>query len=482
MTTPPASSPLQRFLVISLLTFTAYFPTLKVGFLWDDHVLIENNIHLRSWSLENIRHDFHEDVSDGKGDEFYYRPTHTWLNRLDYSVWKLNAMGYHLSSIFLLVGCALLLYELILIMGFSAWTAFLAVSLFAVHPIIVEGIMIVTGRATLLCTLFTFASLCLLQQSRIAYALAGLGCALLALLSKEQAVVLPGLLFVLDAMRPRWPKERLWHIGALCCIVIFYLLWRHIVFGTVGVPIHLEILARFFIKGFPMVLLHYVKLILIPWNLHSHRVVVGLSAWWPLVSAFCVFLWVYSFKHRHDRPLLFFSTYWLTINILPGLPVMIYGGLMLDHWGYVMLPAIVLPLGLFFDQQWQRHVHHKTGGWVLAYFPILIAWALLVHLNVALRGSDEKMFRWALHFTTSNPIKQNLGSILIETGRSSEAIPYLEEVRAQYPDDENNLYALAKAYALAGHPKTAKFLLKENLKRHPDHAQTRDTLAHITDR
>ena len=38
-----------------------------------------------------------------------------------------------------------------------------------------------------------------------------------------------------------------------------------------------------------------------------------------------------------------------------------------------------------------------------------------------LRGTDEKMYRWALHFTTSNPIRYNLGVELLQTGRPAEA-------------------------------------------------------------
>jgi hypothetical protein len=53
-----------------------------------------------------------------------------------------------------------------------------------------------------------------------------------------------------------------------------------------------------------------------------------------------------------------------------------------------------------------------------------------VHLKVALRGSDEKMYRWALHFTSSNPIKFNLGLLLVDTGRPEEAARYLEDYRA----------------------------------------------------
>src|SRR6185312_17555159 len=90
----------------------------------------------------------------------------------------------------------------------------------------------------------------------------------------------------------------------------------------------------------------------------------------------------------------------------------------------------------------------------ILYLIMLIAYALLVRLNIELRGTDEKIYRWALSFTTSNPIKHNLGLYLVEHQRPMEGIPFLEDYRAAYPDDADNLYILAKAYYTAGYPKT----------------------------
>src|SRR5947207_12053341 len=135
----------QVVFVLLVLSLTAYAPVLRVGFLWDDHVLIEENPYIRSWSMANLKHDFVSTVSNGFGDEGYLRPVVTWSNRLDYSLWKLHAVGYHATSLLLHAANAVLFFELILVLGFSPMTALLASALFAVHPIGVEGLPAVTG-------------------------------------------------------------------------------------------------------------------------------------------------------------------------------------------------------------------------------------------------------------------------------------------------------------------------------------------------
>ena len=79
-----------------------------------------------------------------------------------------------------------------------------------------------------------------------------------------------------------------------------------------------------------------------------------------------------------------------------------------------------------------------------------------------------KMYRWALHFTTSHPIKYNLGVVLLESGRAPEAIPYFADVQSKYPDDLQNWHALALAYWRAGHHKLGIRMLEDLLQEHPD--------------
>src|SRR3954469_23667787 len=94
------------YLMIVVLGIAAYARTLTVGFLWDDHVTIEMNPSLRSWSLSKLHHDFVSDAFDHQGNA-YYRPMSALTARLDYTLWGLKPFGYHLTNLLVHLGNSL---------------------------------------------------------------------------------------------------------------------------------------------------------------------------------------------------------------------------------------------------------------------------------------------------------------------------------------------------------------------------------------
>jgi hypothetical protein len=458
--------------MIAMLAITAYLPTLKTGFMWDDHVMIEINPFIRGWSLPNLRHDFTTDVFDGRGDP-YYRPLQTLANRVDYTLWGLQPVGYHITNLLFHLGNAILVAELILLLGFSALAAFLTASLFAVHPIVVEQLMIIAGRAELMGLFFSLLALILFLKEGRRWAFAGGAAFIAALLVKESTIVLPALLALVFYIRKE-PHARYKLPAALLLAIPPYLLLRYRIVGPVIAHSDPWLTARFFIQEFPSVLGRYIRLLCFPWNLHSHRLLPHLNHFWPLhllvLAAGC-----YAAIRRWGR-LGVFCIGWFIVMLLPKTPVMIYGNFMLEHWGYPAAIAFFLPLGLLIAQGWQSRRKNIRTMTAIGYFSLLIAWSLLVHLNVALRGSDEQMYRWALHFTSSNPIKYNLGVLLLQEGRPREAATYFEEVAAAYPDNADAIGALAEAYWVSGHRQAAIGLLTQFIHTHPDAEALRKTL------
>lgn len=143
---------------------------------------------------------------------------------------------------------------------------------------------------------------------------------------------------------------------------------------------------------------------------------------------------------------------------------------MLDHWGYWAAPAMCLGLGLGVEWTWMQQTYPKVRWMAAIYFPMLVGYALVTRFNIELRGSDEKMYRWALNFTTSIPIHFNLGLVLLESGRAREAIPYLYAAHEAYPNDLNAFHALGLAYWKAGRTVAAYKMLKDLHEKHPDFA------------
>jgi len=69
----PDRKGLVPLLFICLFGFLAFGSTLRGGFLWDDHEMIEKNPHITAINITNLKYIFTHDAFDGKGDP-YYRP------------------------------------------------------------------------------------------------------------------------------------------------------------------------------------------------------------------------------------------------------------------------------------------------------------------------------------------------------------------------------------------------------------------------
>src|SRR5947207_770500 len=95
-----------------VLTFLAYIPALRAGYIWDDDSYITNNPTLHS--LEGLRQIWFQFGAVPQ----YYPLVHTtfWL---EYHRWGLNPLGYHFVNVVLHGTGAMLLLILLRRLGFS---------------------------------------------------------------------------------------------------------------------------------------------------------------------------------------------------------------------------------------------------------------------------------------------------------------------------------------------------------------------------
>jgi len=209
------SGPAREWLVVAgvaAATALCFLPALRNGFVFDDRVNIVSNTDFRGLSLSHLRWMF---TTFFPG---HYQPL-TWVSLgLDYLVWGMNPVGYHLTNLVLHALNAVLVYFLLRALlstrpglaqhagraGFAVCCAAGAL-FFAVHPLRVESVAWATERRDVLSGLFFF--LTLLAYLRMAgggasarrkwYALS-LVFFTLSLLSKAWAITLPAVLLALD--------------------------------------------------------------------------------------------------------------------------------------------------------------------------------------------------------------------------------------------------------------------------------------------
>jgi tetratricopeptide (TPR) repeat protein len=225
-----ASRPLSALLLF-LVSFALYAPSLKNDFVWDDvEVITKSNI---SFDASYITSVVVTDVYKNKNAS-YYRPAVYTSYVADKAVWGVSSFGFHLSNLLFNSLSVVLFYFMALLVlgGFGVSgkeaCALLSSILFALHPMHVESASWIAGRSDVLCALFLFLALIfhtLSSRNIWLLGIAALGFSL-SLMSKEVAVVFPFLALVFDLLARRFLDRRniiRYGVYLLILLVYFYL-------------------------------------------------------------------------------------------------------------------------------------------------------------------------------------------------------------------------------------------------------------------
>jgi tetratricopeptide (TPR) repeat protein len=196
---------------LAALTFIVFSPSLWNDFVeWDDHVNLVDNPFYRGLGWAHIRWMFTSALMG------HYIPL-TWLTfALDYTLWGMSAVGYHLTSTLLhAVNAALFYLVARRVLGrATAWPGpalaiggVTAALVFALHPLRAESVAWVTERRDLLSGLFFLLTLLAYLRAadlprghalRRVLAAGAVASYALALLSKSIVMTLPLVLVLLD--------------------------------------------------------------------------------------------------------------------------------------------------------------------------------------------------------------------------------------------------------------------------------------------
>ena len=469
-------------LCIALLCLAALFSfgrTLKTGFMWDDHQMIEANSHIKVWNASNLAHAFTSDpFNQGLN---YYRPLQTISNAADFSIWKLNPFGYHLTNLVLHAANAVLCFLLLGELGIGLPAAFAASALFAAHPAAVEQLLIIAGRAEIMAFTFTLLSLLLFfKKSRITFALS-LIFFILALLSKETGVIVPLLLPLLLFFKnpgaadggERQAERALEYKKVLVYFLILpaYFWLRH---AAVNLPVTelggLELFKRSFIR-LPEIISAYLYETILPLNFHSHRLQpdyspASLLYWLPLLAA----AWAAARQPQKARQSLVngwrdnyrarsavFLAGWYIINLAPKIPSLLSNDLMLDHWVYGANLSVFLGAAIAVEEVKNRAKAYNALRAALVFFFFMCLYQS--NRNITLRGTDIKIYEHAVKYTTSSPLRYNLAREYCLRGEPAKAIPLLEAILKKNPGNEMYINGLALAFLREGEVEKAGKLL-----------------------
>ncbi|MCC7407316.1 MAG: tetratricopeptide repeat protein [Phycisphaeraceae bacterium] len=479
-------------LVLLVITLPAYLPVLRAGYIWDDDAYVTNNLTLRS--AEGLSRIWLEPTSIPQ----YYPLVHTtfWL---EYHLWGLHPLGYHLTNLLLHVLGATLLGLLLLRLGLGRG-ALLAAAIFALHPVEVESVAWITERKNVLAAVFYLASaLVYLRFNPLTgdalpsgrwrhYAWATLLFAA-ALLSKTTVATLPAAILVVIwwkrgrlAWRDLWPMLPWFVMGVSMGLVTAWLERHHVGVAWLPEDFNLTFYQRVLIAG--RAVAFYLGKLVWPADL-----IFIYPRWSPDASDPLQWLFpaavlgtlvaLLLLRRRIGRgpataALLYVGTLLPALGFFDVYPFRY--SFVADHFQHLasLAPIALAGAGL----AWLTR--QRAPRWLAA-----IAVALLLATLGTLTWRQTLMYRdrETLWRTTAlrNPaawIAQiNLASELLDQRRIEEALPRLQTGLALRPNDPKAQNLLANARWRLGQREQAVMLLQGIIDRRQDNPQTHALLA-----
>ena len=288
-------------LMLALLGLIAYANVTGYPFVHDDFPLVVNNSMVAGpWNFKAV---FLHSLDFGAPTDLvrsYYRPVLDVINHAVFSLFGANAAAFHLWNVFLHILNGWMVFRIVETISFqirtdaaaARWHAFIVAALFVVHPVQTQAAACVSGISNLVFAFFCLAAflfyLSLRQSSRPSAPMAGMTAMfVLALLSKEQALIFPGLILLYEGslaiVLPEC-KIRLVRvsasIAALVAVTALYLIFRIFVVGAE--PFTVDPTAGGFSRFAAMghILLINAGLLVWPADLHYFRSLDLLSSHW----------------------------------------------------------------------------------------------------------------------------------------------------------------------------------------------------------
>ncbi len=337
------------FLSLILISFLVFFNSINHPFVHDDIVFIVQNPQ-----ISHLEHGWdiflHPNVS-GDGINAYYRPVLELFYRLEYQLFGFDASGFHLVNVLIHIANGLLVFLLLLRLSLSRWFAFGVSVLFLIHPVQTEAVACVAGISNLLSALFVLLTLYAYVKEKHLWAIAGF---VLALLTKEQVIVVPLLLILLD-----WYQQKKNRYGLWLWFIVITLGFLSLRANLTGSHMLQDIFQfpgelRLRILAIPRTLLMYLRLLVLPYDLHYYRntdILASNSLGFIVLGAVsATFIWLVRKLQINAREIIF-ALAWFIICLLPVLNIVPLINeysfiLTAEHFLYLPMIGVVMIGGL----------------------------------------------------------------------------------------------------------------------------------------
>ena len=508
-------------LILVAVGFSLYAVNLNNKLFWDDDDWIINNPAVHSLSWENVKFWFTHNTLAGIGMKSnYYRPFLFFTFAVNYVIDGIKPFGYHLLSNLIHIGNTILVFSILYSVFKRRLVAFLTALFFLIHPLQTEAVTYVSGRGDSLVVLFMLLSLLFFLKSYSTPSqdvkwkrgiLLGfsLGSLILALLSRETAIIFPLLLMVfyiaflypvkspvkfsLKEFHGGTPRELFDGVNgerflrSLKTVLVKALPYFAVVF-TYGI-LRLTVLnfknvlnfydqpniysSHLYVRIFTFLktLLVYFKLLIVPTGLHMERGMdPQLSLWnWPvllggLIILGLIFLLVYFYRKNSNslnpKPhtlnpfsVWFFGVGWFFVALAPVSGITPINALIYEHWLYLPMIGFWFIAAFYLEKIFAFFKQRKQtiGYWLLAIgcvgFLSFFA-AQSVKRNI-LWGNPIPFYEDILKYEPDSVrINNNIGNMYYNEGNIAKAEEHYRKAVAEediFPQPHFNLGSILQA-------------------------------------
>src|SRR2546422_1042749 len=489
-------------LLVALITCAAFLPTLQNQFVsWDDDKNFLENPHYRGLSWTHLHWMWTTHLG-------HYIPL-TWMTLgLDYLLWGMNPVGYHLTSLLLHVTNAVVFFFVVRRLltralpspserGYAlAVSAGVAALVFAIHPLRVESVAWVTERRDVLSGLFYLVAILLylracegMARGRGWYWLS-VAVFVCALLSKSMVVNLPIVLLILDV----YPLRRLggfvgWWSGPARRVYVEKIPFVFLAAAASAVALIAQLsvhtvtsLAQLSVPGRLAVsaygLSFYLWKTVAPVNLSPlYELPPTVNPWAPpFLLSYGLVVAITALVLAFRRPLPGLLAAWVAyvVVLLPVLGIFQSGPqIAADRYTYLASLgwAILVSAGVL--SHWRRRPFLFTGLAACVLFGL----GILTWNQVQVWRDSEKLWTHALAtYPKSSIAENNWANVLAEQGKLGEASEQYRRAVQIRPDDADAHNNLGNALAQQGKLSEAVDHYRQALKIKPDFAKAASNL------
>jgi len=404
-----------------------------------------------------------------------YRPLSIFWFRVQWLVGGGEPWVFHAVSMALSAVTALAVYAL----GrrlFPATVAWIAAALFAVHPVHVESVAVAINQSEIMVTLLLTVSVALYLRGRLAATFPAKTAAVIALLyviacfTKEQGIVLPGLLLAAEITvvrdgrpwRQRLPAVRLLYL-ILTLIASVYLLARGLVIDDFIGTYTAEALVGQSMGGRALTMLSVVplwlELLFVPINQQvdylPQEITTATSFGFPQMvgSLILVLAVIVAIRARRHHPATTLGIMWIAIALFPVSNVLIPTGIVLAERALI-LPSVgaVLVIGSAVAWLVARRLHYPVRVGLKVVLPLILVAGVwrsasrtrIYHdqLSLFTQAIADSPLSFKSHFAYAD--------IMFQLGNNGLAERHFRIALRLYADYPRVYQGLADRYRLAG--------------------------------